>query len=894
MPINAQPIKPTSGMTSGAGLATTLNSLIERSNVAVVLVNKNEAGIGDLTKLKSDDKSSLVNALNELTVRLENGDLIADYVGLLRDLNTQNKNTIVQAINEVNNNVGPMSLLEVPDVTSVVGALNYLNEVVGQLGDIGNGDFDNIIDALNSKVAKAGDRMTGALKFEKNNVNAELFVGNDNTVGPTANSLEVKANAGIGLYPLIAGGAGSIPLGEASHYFDTSTGDATFRGTFTVMKDIEGRADIMTRGTRIGFRNSSGGVLGTVRGTAEGIMQIVTAGSQANTFSFNGASLILPADPTQDPHAATKRYVDKRDSDFAIYSDETFYKKTGGPITGNVSISGNMYAEGSGGVRNTMTIRQHQANSIPGIALSKFEDNAELAYVYYNPANNQAIVRVGGATGGASKQFSFGPDGNLTTANVVPTDDAHLTAKKYVDEQIAFVRQRPNQLGTQKMNTIEDAGALATKNKVDLSDMNVTGTASATSALFGDGTWKELALDADNFVKTNVTETQEILSSLNVKGNLKQSGSNLVVDANTRWAQLSLQRDGKNKGVLFVDTENAAGNMLVLRSHHSDPDNPAYKEFSFNGNTGGVSLPNGLSVGGSVASGDGFTATGANVLKFDGLSNTGVGAMLRLRANGGASGQVEFGTRTGGEAYIYANAGGARQWTFNTNGTFQSAGDVFCTNLQFTGRVIAANYGERSRITMYANQTHIRYGDDNVMIIGGDNNSLVSIGQEGAPNRIQLYGDGGQIYCAYLNSSGEVYAGTTVNGNYLHSRGSIRALGEIGADGNVWAYSDVRIKYDIKPIEGALDKIKRMEGKTFRKDKFDRTIYGFIAQEVEEIVPELVMETDDVFKEGERNILQLDASHGFEALLVEAVKELSEKIDRLEEENRILKERVFG
>ena len=71
-------------------------------------------------------------------------------------------------------------------------------------------------------------------------------------------------------------------------------------------------------------------------------------------------------------------------------------------------------------------------------------------------------------------------------------------------------------------------------------------------------------------------------------------------------------------------------------------------------------------------------------------------------------------------------------------------------------------------------------------------------------------------------------------------------MSEAGAatfNNNVTAFSDERLKTDIKTIESGLDKVSQMRGVTFKKD--DKLNSGVIAQELEKIAPELVKTADD-------------------------------------------------
>lgn len=89
--------------------------------------------------------------------------------------------------------------------------------------------------------------------------------------------------------------------------------------------------------------------------------------------------------------------------------------------------------------------------------------------------------------------------------------------------------------------------------------------------------------------------------------------------------------------------------------------------------------------------------------------------------------------------------------------------------------------------------------------------------------------------------------------------------------GNVVNDSDSRIKSDVKVIENALSKIKKISGYTFIKnDKMPRET-GVIAQEIREVLPEAVFEHNDGL---------LGVAYGnMIGLLIEGIKELSDKLD---------------
>lgn len=85
--------------------------------------------------------------------------------------------------------------------------------------------------------------------------------------------------------------------------------------------------------------------------------------------------------------------------------------------------------------------------------------------------------------------------------------------------------------------------------------------------------------------------------------------------------------------------------------------------------------------------------------------------------------------------------------------------------------------------------------------------------------------------------------------------------------------SDRRIKFNIQPIESALDKIKKLSGYTFTRRDSERRETGVIAQEIQAVMPEAVFEN-------EQGILGV-AYGNLIGLLIEGIKELSQEIESI-------------
>ena len=97
--------------------------------------------------------------------------------------------------------------------------------------------------------------------------------------------------------------------------------------------------------------------------------------------------------------------------------------------------------------------------------------------------------------------------------------------------------------------------------------------------------------------------------------------------------------------------------------------------------------------------------------------------------------------------------------------------------------------------------------------------------------------------------------------------------GTIRATGDVIAYSDERVKENIKTIDNSLEKVNKLRGVEFNKIGEDKKSIGVIAQEIEKVLPEVVR-TDD---EGMKSV----AYGNVVGVLIEAIKELNKEVEEL-------------
>jgi len=133
-----------------------------------------------------------------------------------------------------------------------------------------------------------------------------------------------------------------------------------------------------------------------------------------------------------------------------------------------------------------------------------------------------------------------------------------------------------------------------------------------------------------------------------------------------------------------------------------------------------------------------------------------------------------------------------------------------------------------------------------------------------------------QFVLMYLDGDGNVGIGTTSPTEMLHVAGNVLADQYLTPSSKRW-------KTNIKSIAGALDKVQHLRGVSYNWKADGKHDIGLIAEEVGEVIPEVV-----VYEEDGQDAKSVDYAR-LVAVLIEATKEQQQQIEQLQTDNEALK-----
>lgn len=452
---------------------------------------------------------------------------------------------------------------------------------------------------------------------------------------------------------------------------------------------------------------------------------------------------------------------------------------------------------------------------------------------------------------------------------------------------------------------VSDSGILKTRTAAQiLSEIAAepTITAGTTSQYWrGDKTWQTLSLQSvtalgaitnQPITLTSTSGSYSVQISVDTNGNvIFNAGANqnfhfsgdvvafssLTPPVSTWWTSLPYATTTTVGGVKIDGTTitiNGSGVISSTATGGTSLSGTGYVKMSGTTPSYVASIPNtdltnssitvqgtSVSLGGSVnvINGTGFVKSSGTTVSYDNNTYLTDNQSITISGDASGSGTTSIAVTL---ATVNSNTGTFNNLTVNAKGLVTAASNVsYLTSYTETDTLAS--------VTARGASTSTAVTFNNAVTFAG--NLLIS--NATSPNTYYLqFGDNtGWVYRFMTNVSG-----TPTTRFSFTDAGNFTAVGEISA------YSDIRFKTNINTIENALDKVMSLRGVTYnRKDTQDVSQkIGVIAQEIKEILPEVVTENNEGI---------LSVSYGnIVGVLIEAIKELKQEIKTLKQNTNLL------
>ena len=488
-------------------------------------------------------------------------------------------------------------------------------------------------------------------------------------------------------------------------------------------------------------------------------------------------------------------------------------------------------------------------------------------------------------------------DEDSMASNLATSVPSQQSTKAYVDAQVnGLVDAAPGTLNT--LNELaaalgDDANYATTVNnniasKLPLAGGTLTGNIVMSGAQTVDG--RDVSVDGSKLdgieASADVTDTTNVVAALTAGTNVAIAANGTVSSTDTTYSVGDNGLTQKN----FTSTLNTKLDGIEASADVTDTTNVVAAL------TAGTNVA--ISAGGTISSTDTNTTYsvgdgGLTQVNFTTADNTKLDG-IEASANNyshpthpGDDFSVDSGVLSGAtvisdiDINVTTDTSGH---VTDANGTI-STRDLTLANLGYTGAT-NANYITNNNqltngagyITSYTNTTYSADGNYGMTLSG----TAFRLEDDRRRNSTttDIYSGNTHDYTFYDASHGIRWYTEGVEEMRLENDGDLHV------DGDVIAYSttvsDERLKTGIAPITGALSKVNQLKGCTFTYKADGRKSAGLIAQDVEKVLPSAVSEKVLPFAAEDEEMyktVQYDQTIG---LLVEAIKELTAKVEKLE------------
>jgi len=527
---------------------------------------------------------------------------------------------------------------------------------------------------------------------------------------------------------------------------------------------------------------------------------------------------------------------------------------TAGGLTGAPSITvADITATGNVSIAGTLTYED--VNSVDSVGIVTARTGVRVT-------TGGIVESAGGITG------THANIAGIVTANSFRGDGSNLTGITAAGTGAIGGLTIKNQSGT----VVGTAGSVSTLNFDGSSGVSVTATSGASgvatiaiSAELSADTSPQLGGDLD-INSNDITGTGDI----NITGNIALSGTVDGRDVATDGTKL----DGIEASATADQT---AAEIRTLVESASDSN--VFTDADHSKLNGIASGATNVTNNNQLTNGAGYVTS--NTQLSDEQVQDIVGAMVSSNSESGITVTYQDGDGT-----IDFSVSSQTDNNFTTalknklDGIAASATNV-TNNNQLTngaGYITSANGGNAATLDSIDSSQFLRSDTSDQKTSGTlrfNDNVILSLGSS---DDAEFFVNGSHLYLDLNSGIGDFYIrdGST-------TRFSFDDAGHFTASGNITANSDITLKENIETIPNALDKVLNLRGVEYDRIDIEGNPHhiGVIAQEIEEVIPEVVSTNDEGIKSvAYGNII---------GVLIEAVKEQQKQINDLKDEIKSMK-----